>query len=132
MVKLLQQLLLVQLIWHLLCAIRKISCLVPSLYQHMAKKDVGHRDTQVLENGYAWKPGLYSLIKYAKSAKSEAQNIKELESKIQLAIKTYNSSQVDEDSYAKVIFELRKAIRNSGTSQGKSLIINRFPTDPLY
>ncbi len=96
------------------------------------QKDVGHKDSEILLNAYAWKPGLYALIKFAKSAKTQAKNVQELNAKISRAMNTYKNAQADDNTHAKAIFELRKALRNSGTPQAKSLIINRFPTDPLF
>jgi arylsulfatase A-like enzyme len=131
----------------------KISALAPPGATHMAfilrdsqnfmisseklptygQKDVGHEDSEILAHAFAWKPGLYAMIRYAQAAQKLSKKGTALEGEIKQALVTYNNPHAKPDDYAKTIFELRKAIRKvDDTPQSKSLIINRFPTDPLF
>lgn len=101
------------------------------------QKDVGHRDSEVLQNAFAWKPGLIALMKLGEKAKQSA--IKKglerapLEQALQKARVVCSQKEVDPEAYTQSIFQLRKAIRElKGTAEASSPYINRFPTDPLF
>ena len=101
--------------------------------------DVGHgvKDSTLLKNGYAYKPGLFSLVRLGTraliSARNAGQGVSALETalkaaKLQLAEETIQEAQI-----CKAIRNLRAAIRNQkGAPAANHPLINRFPTDPLY
>ena len=97
--------------------------------------DVGHhmKDSELLENGYAFKPGLYALIKLGeRAAKADAESTK-LVAAIALARAAYIAESLSDDAYCDVIRDLRAAIRNqAGTPEAQHPLLNRFPTDPLF
>lgn len=100
---------------------------VPLISEHGIDKAV----SVVLEDGYAYKPGLCSLIKCAESAARNAagtgRNTAELKTAIQAAKATY-AKPVDEKLYSMAIRKLRREIRMlQDVPEAKLDCLNFFP-----
>jgi len=101
--------------------------------------DVGHNvhDSTILKNGYAYKPGLYSLIKLGEraqqSGKKASQDTTALSSAIASAKIAYATDNLSDEGHCDALRALRGAIRNQkGVTEAKHPLINRFPTEPLF
>ena len=86
----------------------------------------------MLINGYAYKPGLISLIKLAlfieKKAENSGQNTENIRNSIENSIKTIKTP-VQENSYALAIRNLRKEIKSLNVEQTKLPILHQFKTE---
>jgi hypothetical protein len=86
---------------------------------------------ELIEDGYAWNPGLISLIATAVSAQTNAsqsgQNTTALSSAIESANALANAA-VDEQSYALAMRALRKEIKLLDVPEAKLPVMNQFNT----
>jgi arylsulfatase A-like enzyme len=94
-------------------------------------------DSTFIKNGFAYKPGLYSLIQLGEDALGEANkqklSTKQLEKRLSVAKKLYTSPKFDRLALSDTIRSLRAEIRKlEKVPQSKHYTINRFPTDPLF
>ena len=94
-------------------------------------------DSTFIKNGFAYKPGLYSLIQLGEDALGEANkqklSTKQLEKRLSVAKKLYTSPKFDRLALSDTIRSLRAEIRKlEMVPQSKHYTINRFPTDPLF
>ena len=88
---------------------------------------------KLLKHGYAYRPGLFALIKLGEQALASASDSAELKSALATAKAQYASERIDERAMCDAIRALRGSIRNlKGTPESAHLLMNRFPTDPLY
>ena len=104
-----------------------------------AVTDVGHQvhDSAILQDGYAYRPGMFALIRLGEKAQAAARqqgadtsalNAALAQAKAQLAV-----DPVQETAMTDAIRSLRAAIRTqAGAPQSKHPLINRFPTDPRF
>ena len=96
---------------------------------------VGHHtpDSELLEDGYAFKPGLYALIALGEQAKQSGGDTAALTAAITAAKAAYAADSLSGDAYCDAIRALRGAIRHqSNAPESKHPLINRFPTDPRF
>ncbi|VGO17700.1 Arylsulfatase [Pontiella desulfatans] len=96
--------------------------------------DVGHhaKDSELLANGFAYKPGLYALIKLGEQAFATTGD-KELKAVLKAAKAKYAAEQIDKKIMCDAIRSLRTAIRSQqGTPEAAHPLLNRFPTEPLF
>ncbi len=101
--------------------------------------DVGHQthDSAILKNGYAYKPGLYSLIKLGEraqqSTKKASQDTAALSTAIASAKTAYATDNLSDEGHCDALRALRAVIRNQkGTTEANNIFVNRFPTEPLF
>ena len=101
--------------------------------------EVGHNvhDSEILKNGYAYKPGLSSLIKLGQKAQVSASGAGQAASALKAALGTARAQlaaeTIQEEQICNAIRSLRAAIRDQkGTPEAKHPLINRFPTEPLF
>lgn len=95
------------------------------------------QDSTFLKNGYAYKPGLFSLIELAKKAQSIAENkrvdVSALKKSLSTAQLLYDSEKIVVKQLSNAIRSLRSEIRKLKTvPQSKHFTINRFPSEPLF
>ena len=95
------------------------------------------QDSTFLKNGYAYKPGLFSLIELAKKAQAVAEkkkvNVSALKKSLIAAQKEYDSEKIVVKQLSNAIRSLRSEIRKlKAVPQSKHFTINRFPTEPLF
>jgi len=87
--------------------------------------------TELLEDGYAYRPGLVSLINTAIAAEANAkktgQNAAALSKAVQ-ATKAVVQTPVEEESYATAMRSLRKEIRALDVPEAKLPVLNQFKT----
>ena len=102
-------------------------------------REAGYKfnESSIVNDQFSWQPGLYALIKLADkalhSAREEGLSINDLQSSTDLARKTYQLQNADDQTLANAIFTLRKSIRDlKGTPESQHPLINRFPTEPLF
>lgn len=97
--------------------------------------DVGHDvpDSTLVKNGYAYKPGLQSLIELGEEAAKEGMDTTILIKALASARSAYSGSGLSDQAHCDAIRTLRAAIRNQKDApQSRHPLINRFPTDPLF
>ncbi len=101
--------------------------------------DVGHdvHDSTIVKNGYAYKPGLFALIKLGEKAQASADktglDTAMLKTALVGARQAYESEDDSDIMHCNAIRSLRAAIRNQkGTPEADNPLINRFPTDPRF
>jgi arylsulfatase A-like enzyme len=97
-----------------------------------AVKNVGHKvdDSEILKNGFAYKPGLFALMKLGAQVEHKST---ELVSALAAAEAQYAAEPIREKAMCDAIRSLRAAIRNQkGAPESKHPAINRFPTEPLF
>ena len=101
--------------------------------------DVGHNvhDSTILEDGFAYKPGLYSLIKLGeqaqKSGRKARQDITRLAAALAVARQAFETERLTDIEHCDTIRTLRSAIRNQkGVPEAGNYFVNRFPTEPLF
>jgi len=86
----------------------------------------------MIEDGYAYRAGLISLINLARSAevnaKASGQDVAALTAAIQAA-QAVTHTPVEEKSYALAMRALRKAIKSLDVPEAKLPILNQFKTD---
>ncbi len=97
----------------------------------------GVKDTEIVQNGFAYKPGLFALIQLGKQAQTSAVQAGSGTAALKVALATaqqqYDSKTIEEKPIGDAIRALRGAIRNqAGTPESDHPLINRFPTDPLF
>jgi hypothetical protein len=100
-----------------------------------AVTDVGHHvlDSTLLADGFAFRPGLYSLIKLGEQAAKFRGDTSELVNAISSAKTAYAAEGLSDEAYCDAIRTLRGAIRNTtGAPASRHPLINRFPTDPRF
>ena len=100
-----------------------------------AVTDVGHHvlDSTLVEDGFAFKPGLYALMQLGEAAKATYGDTTVLSAALTAAQTAYAADELSDDTYCDIIHSLRGAIRNqAGAPQAQHPLINRFPTDPLF
>ena len=95
------------------------------------------KDSRFLKNGYAYKPGMYALIRLGKAALSNAKEqklaISGLQKALEAAEKFYQQEKIEIIAFSNAIRSLRAEIRNLKTlPQSRNYTINRFPADPLF
>ena len=95
------------------------------------------KDSSFLENGYAYKPGMYALIKLGKAAlkaaKKQKLNTTPLSLALQVAVKQYQSAKIEVVAFSDAIRSLRAEIRKlKEVPQSRHYTINRFPSEPLF
>ena len=100
-------------------------------------KSVTFKDSELVENGFAWHPGLVALAKLGTATLGDAKKLgldtRELTSSLASAKALLAEKQIESEKYPDVIRSLRAAIRNAKGTPGSQLtVINRFPTDPLF
>ena len=91
-----------------------------------AVTDVGHHvlDSTLVDNGFAFKPGLYALIQLGDAAKSSAGNTTALNGALAAAKTAYAAGELSDDAYCDVIRSLRAAIRNqTGAPQAQHSLL---------
>ncbi len=94
-------------------------------------------DSEILKNGYAYKPGLYALIQLGEKARISADktglDTAMLKTALLGARQAYESEDDSDIMHSNAIRSLRAAIRNQkGTPEADNPLINRFPTDPRF
>jgi hypothetical protein len=86
----------------------------------------------LIQDGYAWRPGLLSLIKLAVAAEDHAkktgQDAAALNGAIQSA-RVVAANPVEEESCALSMRALRKAIKSLNVPQAKLPVMNQFATE---
>jgi hypothetical protein len=97
----------------------------------------GVKDSTIVKNGYAYKPGLFALIQLGEQARAASKqagvSIQDLNTALTSAQQQFAAETIDERQMCDAIRTLRAAIRNQhGTPESKHPLINRFPTDPLF
>ena len=95
------------------------------------------KDSSFLENGYAYKPGMYALIELGNAAltasKKQKLSFDGLEKALNIAQKQYQSEKIEVFDFSNAIRSLRAEIRKLETvPQSKHFTINRFPSEPLF
>jgi len=103
----------------------------------LQEANYGVKDTDLLENGFAYKPGLYALMQLGKQAQAAANKAGVETDPLQVALATAQQLYADETFNELAVIDairtLRAAIRNQKDApQAKHPLINRFPTDPLF
>ena len=96
--------------------------------------EAGHheKDSGLLKNGYAYKPGLFSLIKLGEIAFASTADAG-LGAAIAAAKSTLEEESASEEQYCDAIRLLRAKLRKQkGTDEFAHPALNRFPTDPLF
>lgn len=107
---------------------------VPSWQENPESKTNG---SNLLAEGYAWKPGLAALIKLGQSAAASAveagENPEPLNKAIEAARKIQADPSATDSAHADTIRSLRAAIRGQqGAPEAKNKFINRFPHEPKF
>jgi arylsulfatase A-like enzyme len=100
-----------------------------------AVTDVGYNipDSELVKDGYAFKPGLYALIKMGEQAAKSSGDNSKLIAAISSAKTAYAADSLSDEAYGDAIRTLRGAIRNQTSApDSKHPLINRFPTDPRF
>ena len=104
-----------------------------------AVTDVGHqvRDSSILKNGYAYKPGMFALIRLGEQAQVAARKQGANTSALQAALGNAKAQlavdPVQVIPMTDAIRSLRAAIRNqTGAPEAGHPLMNRFPVDPHY
>jgi hypothetical protein len=96
----------------------------------MQKLRLGQPVSEVLEDGYAYRPGLEAMIQHARVAKSQAQkaslSTNALDDAVQSALKVVQQP-VDANAYMLEIRNLRKAIRSLDIPAARHRVLNWFP-----
>jgi arylsulfatase A-like enzyme len=96
----------------------------------MQKLRLGQPVSEVLKNGFAYRPGLLSLINSAKTAREQAtqagQDIAALHQVIEATEKTARQP-VEKNSYGKAISHLRKQIRALRVPAARHAALNWYP-----
>jgi hypothetical protein len=96
----------------------------------MQKLRLGQPVSEVLEDGFAYRPGLLSLINSAKTAREQGiqagQDIATLQQLIDAAEKTVRQP-VEKKSYAEAISHLRKQIRALKVPTARHAALNWYP-----
>jgi mRNA degradation ribonuclease J1/J2 len=96
----------------------------------MQKLRLGQPVSEVLTNGFAYRPGLLSLINTAMTAREQAtqtdQNFAALQQAIDAAEKTARQP-VDKKSYAEAISSLRRQIRALRVPTARHRALNWYP-----
>jgi hypothetical protein len=91
------------------------------------------RDSELVEDGFAYRPGLYALIQLGEQAKMHPGDTTTLSAALVAAKAVYASDDQSDDAYCDVIRSLRRAIRKqTGAPEALHPLINRFPTEPLF
>ena len=95
------------------------------------------KDSELLADGFAYKPGLFALIELGREARASARkaglDLSDLNAAMAEAQRQYAMEVIEEKAITDTIRALRAAIRNlDGTAEAKHPLINRFPTDPLF
>ena len=93
--------------------------------------------SEFLEKGYAYKPGLFALIKLGKQAQAASVKAGLDSSALKAALATaqvqFDAEAIVEKSMCDAIRALRAAIRRQkGIPQADHPQLNRFPTEPLF
>ena len=101
------------------------------------EKNQQHKGSTLLENGYAYRPGLFALVKLGEAALAAGTEKKldtaALKTALAAAQEAYAAEETTETAYCDAIRSLRGAIRDlDGVPQAKHALLNRFPTDPLF
>jgi hypothetical protein len=101
--------------------------------------DVGHQthDSTILKHGYAYKPGLFALIKLGERAKQSGKKARQdtaaLSAAIASAKTAYAADDLSDEGHCDALRALRAAIRNQkGVTEADNYFVNRFPTEPLF
>ena len=95
------------------------------------------KNSEMLQNGYAYKPGLHSLIKLAvnaqRAAKKNGKNTQLLASAIEQAQVQLQVDTIVEKNMCDAIRTLRHRIRTQeGAFHSQHHLLQRFPTEPLF
>jgi arylsulfatase A-like enzyme len=95
------------------------------------------KNSAMLKDGYAYKPGLFALIKLGKQAQAASVkaglNTSALKAALAKAQAQYVAETIVEKPMCDAIRALRAAIRNQqGIPQAAHPLLNRFPTEPLF
>ena len=95
------------------------------------------RDSTLLKNGFAYKPGLFALIQLGqqgqKSAEKAGMDVTALKKSLNEAKKAHRAVDASEETHCDAIRSLRSSIRDlQGTPEAAHALINRFPTEPLF
>ena len=94
--------------------------------------EAGHheKDSGLLKNGFAYKPGLFALIRLGEQVEAKSPV---LISALAVAKTQLADEPVQEKPMCDSIRMLRAAIRDQkGTDESAHPALNRFPTDPLF
>jgi hypothetical protein len=86
----------------------------------------------MIEDGYAYRPGLISLIDLAISAEANAKQSGQDAAALTAAIQAAQAvvqAPVEEKSYALSMRALRKAIKSLDVPEAKLPVLNQFKTD---
>jgi len=100
--------------------------LIPPYAGPGGKQGIG---TELLEDGYAWRPGLASLIKCGVVAEKNAKKAGLNAGALGKAIKTANETvkqPVDERAYANAMRDLRREIRALNVPEARLAVLNQF------
>jgi hypothetical protein len=97
----------------------------------------GVTDSELLENGYAYKPGLFALIQLGQRAQTSAeqagQDVAALKKALNEAKKACRTADASDEMHCDAIRSLRAAIRDlDGIPEAANRFVNRFPTDPVF
>lgn len=101
------------------------------------RQDVQVSDSDLLANGFAWRPGLHGLVKLGNKAQVSAKSKNLKTAALDQALASVASLLAEEstsaDAFAKGIHTLRNAIRGlEGVPEAKHPCLHRFPTEPLF
>lgn len=102
------------------------------------EKSHGITDSTILTNGFAYKPGLFALIRLGEQARSSAAAAKHpttmLDAALASARQAYDAEDRSDVMHCNAIRMLRAAIRNQpgAHAEAKTPFLNRFPLDPLF
>ena len=84
------------------------------------------KDSALLENGFAYKPGLFALVQLGQQAQKSAE-------KAGKDVTALKKSLTSVEAHCDAIRSLRASIRElKGTPEAEHALINRFPTEPLF
>lgn len=92
------------------------------------------KGSNLLANGYAYKPGLFALIQYGKKAATSAGEgkSKNLNDTLKQAEKIYAMEKASDEEYCDVIRQLRRQIIDLGVEESKAEVLDRFATDSKF
>jgi arylsulfatase A-like enzyme len=101
------------------------------------QKDVQYPDSQLLANGFAWRPGLHALVKLGGQARASAigngLDTAALDKALAAASGLLAEDGTSTEAFANGVRALRKSIRElEGIEEAAHPCLNRFPTEPLF
>lgn len=91
-------------------------------------------NSEMLKDGYAYKPGLYALIKLGERAlRSASRETRSLAQALEAARQTLSDPGAGESAFADAVRVLRSAIRSQGDApESRDPLLVRFQFDPAF